>query len=103
MDELDPHLKILLADFGRLCPDDAPLEQDHWNGLYEITLFVHEQGIRCPASMMREYMIHHGCSPRKAAYLSHQYGQFLHILRLRDERTHAAGRRVDETGTAPSN
>jgi hypothetical protein len=87
MDDLDPHLKILLNDFARLCPEDAPLEQDDWTGLYEISLFVHEQAIRCPASSIGEYLIQQGCSPSKAIFVGHQYGHFLHILKLRDQRT----------------
>ncbi len=101
MDDLDPHLTILLQDFVRLCPEDAPLEPDDWTGLYEISLFVHEQGIRCTASMIRDYLIRHGCSLRKATFLSHQYGHFLHLLKLRDERTTPAAKSVDDAGNGP--
>jgi len=86
VNDLDPHLKILLEDFVRLCPEDAPLEQDDWSGLYEICLFVHEQNIACTASTIQEYLVEQGCPARKATFLSHQYGHFLHILKLRDQR-----------------
>ena len=87
MDDLDHPLKILLKDFVRLCPEDAPLEQDDWAGLYEICLFVHEQKITCPASTIRTYLVEQGCSERKAIFLSRQYGHFLQLLTLRDQRT----------------
>ena len=86
MDNLDPHLTILLEDFVRLCPGDAPLEEEDWTGLYEICLFVHEQAIPCTPSSLREYLLEHGCSARKATYLGHQFGHFFHILTLRDRR-----------------
>ena len=86
MEQVDPHLEILLEEFVRVCPEDAPLEQDHWKGLYEICLFVHEQELMPPAWTIRDYFVTHGCSLRKATFLSHQYGHFLNILKLRDQR-----------------
>jgi hypothetical protein len=86
MDNLDPHFTILLEDFVRLCPGDAAIEQEDWAGLYEICLFMHEQTIPHTASSLREYLLKHGCSPRKATFVAHQVGHFLHILTLRDQR-----------------
>jgi hypothetical protein len=101
MDDLDPHLNILLKDFIRLCPDDAPLEQDDWTGLYEICLFVHTQGIQCTASAIGEFLLRHGCSSRKTTFVSHQYRHFLNILRLHDERTHSPTMHLNEAGDGP--
>ncbi len=98
MDPLDPHLKILLEDLVRLCPEDAPLEQDDWSGLFEICLFVHEQEITCPASTIREYLVEQGCSARKATVLSHQFGHFLHILKLRDQRKLSSTKPLGKAG-----
>jgi hypothetical protein len=86
MDNLDPHLAILLEDFVRLCPGDAPLEEVDWTGLYEICLFIHDQTIPCTPSSLREYLLGQGCSERKATILGYQAGHFLHILRLHDQR-----------------
>ena len=87
MDDLDPHLTILLKDFVRLCPGGAPLEEEDWAGLYELCVFVHEQAIPCTASSFTEYLLQHDCSARKATFLGHQVGHFLHLLRLRDQRS----------------
>ena len=86
MDDLDPHLTILLQDFVRLCPGEAPLEEEDWTGLYEICLFVHEQAIPCMASSFMEYLLEHGCSTRKARFLGQQFGHFSNLLSLRDQR-----------------
>jgi len=96
MDHLDPHLEVLLHEFVRLCPEDAPLEQDHWRGLYEICLFVHEQEVMPPAWTIRDYLVTNGCSLRKATLLSHQYGHLLNILKLRDERKNAPPKQLNE-------
>ena len=98
MDDLDPHLKILLADFVRLCPEDAPLEQDDWTGLYEICLFIHEQDILCPASSIREYLLQQGCSPRKATFVGHRFGHFIHILKLHDQRKQSSIKPLGKSG-----
>ena len=87
MDDLDPHLTILLKDFVRLCPGRAPLEEEDWAGLYELCVFVHEQAIPCTASSFTEYLLQHDCSARKATFLGHQVGHFLHLLRLHDQRS----------------
>ena len=100
MDQVDPHLEILLQEFVRLCPEDAPLEQDHWAWLYEICLFVHEQDIVCPALAIRQYFVQHGCSQRKATFLSHQYGHFLQILTLRDQRKPSSAKRLNGASDA---
>ena len=96
MDHLDPHLEILLHEFVRLCPEDAALEQDNWTGLYEICLFVHELEVMPPAWTIRDYLVTHGCSLRKATFVSHQYGHFLHLLKLRDQRKHAPPKDAEE-------
>jgi hypothetical protein len=98
MDNRDPHLAILLEDFVRLCPGDAPLEQEDWAGLYEICWFIHEEAIPCTASSLREYLLEHGCSPRKATFVGHQVGHFLHILTLRDQRTPSSAKLRGEAG-----
>jgi hypothetical protein len=86
MDNLDPHLTILLDDFVRLSPGEAPLEDEDWTGLYEICLFIHEQAIPCTGSSFRDYLFHHGCSARKATFLGQQARHFANILKLRDRR-----------------
>ena len=96
MDHLDPHLEILLHEFVRLCPEDAALEQDNWTGLYEICLFVHELEVMPPAWTIRDYLVTHGCSLRKATFVSHQYGHFLHLLKLRDQRKNAPPKGAEE-------
>ena len=96
MDHLDPHLEILLHEFVRLCPEDAALEQDNWTGLYEICLFVHELEVMPPAWTIRDYLVTHGCSLRKATFVSHQYGHFLHLLKLRDQRKTAPPKGAEE-------
>ena len=101
MDHINPHLEILLQEFVRLCPEDAALEQDHWTGLYEICLFVHEQEVMPPVWTIRDYFVTHGCSLRKATFLSHQYGHFLHILKLKDQRKQASAAPLDEAGSGP--
>jgi hypothetical protein len=70
MEQIDPHLEILLQEFVRLSPEDAPLEQDTWTGLYEICLFAYEQEMMPPAWTIRDYFVTHGCSLRKATFLS---------------------------------
>lgn len=57
MTTVDPHLTILLDDFVRLCPGDAPLEEEDWTGLYEICLFLHDQAIPYTASSLRGYLL----------------------------------------------
>jgi hypothetical protein len=80
MTQIDPHLGILLQDFVRLCPDDAPLAPDDWNGLHEICAFIHGQGIQCEPSTFQEFLIQHGSSEHKATAVSQRYGQCLHQL-----------------------
>jgi hypothetical protein len=102
MDDLDPHLTILLTDFVRLCPGDAPLEEEDWAGLYELCLFVHEQAIPCTASSFREYLLQHGCSARKATFLGQQFGHFSNILSLRDQRRSPSPTLHGKTGSGAS-
>ena len=82
MDQVDPHLEILLQDFVRLCPEDAPLESDDWTGLQEICVFIQDQGIQFAPSTFRQFLIQHGCSENKATAVSHHYNQRLHALKL---------------------
>jgi len=89
MDQLDPHLEILLQEFTRVCPE-AGLKQEDWRALYEICLFAQEHDIAPPARTLRDYLFSHGCSLPKATFLSNQYGHLVNILNLRDERQHRA-------------
>ena len=102
MDHLDPHLAILLEDFVRLCLGDAPLEEADWTGLYEISLFVHEQAIPCTPPALLEYLLEHGCSARKATYLGHQFGHFFHLLKLRDQRNPSSAKPRAKSGNGAS-
>ena len=102
MDDRDPHLTILLKDFMRLSPGDAPLEEEDWAGLYELCLFVHEQAIPCTASSFREYLFQHGCSARKATFLGQQFGHFSNILSLRDQRKPPSPPLHGKTGSGAS-
>ena len=85
MNQLDPHLEILLQEFMRVCPETG-LKQDDWRGLYEICLFAQEHDVAPPARTLREYLCRHGCSLQKATFLSNQYGHLINILKLKDER-----------------
>ena len=85
MNPIDPHLEILLQDSVRLCPEDVPLKPDDWTGLQEISVFVHEQGIECAASTLRDYLLEHGCSAGKATAVSQHYPQRLHLLKMRSD------------------
>ena len=91
MNDLDPHLEILMQDFVRLCPDDAPLEQDDWAGLQEICGFIHKQDIQCTAATFGEYLLHQGVSPHKATVITAQYDRCLQQLTAGDQRPHAQG------------
>ena len=100
MDDLDPHLAILLRDFVRLCPENAPLEPDDWTGLYEMCVFIHEHSIPFAPSSFWEFLIQHGCSANKATAMSQQYSQCLHELKLTDDGPQASVPPLDETPTA---
>jgi hypothetical protein len=85
MDQLDPHLEILLQEFTRVCPETG-LKQEDWRGLYEICLFAQEHDVAPTDRTIRDYLVSHGCSLQKATFLSNQYGHLINILKLRDER-----------------
>ena len=92
MDQLDPHLEILLHEFTRVCPEGA-LQQNGWRGLYEICLYAYGQDVAPSPRAIRDYLMTHGCSLQKATFLSHQYGHFIKILRLRDQRKNESASR----------
>ena len=80
MDQIDPHLEILLQDFVRLCLENPPLDPGDWTGLHEICVFIHEHGITFASSTFRDFLIHHGCSEHTAMSMSHRYSQCRHEL-----------------------
>jgi hypothetical protein len=99
MDQIDPHLEILLQEFVRLCPEDIPLEPDNWTGLHEICVFIHEHAIQCSASTFRDVLIHHGCSEHKATAVSRHYRQCLHQLKGGDHGPQASVQQRDDAPT----
>ena|SRR5688500_19015494 len=99
MDQIDPHLEILLQEFVRLCPEDIPLEPGDWTGLHEICVFIHEQAIQCSASTFQDVLIHHGCSEQKATAVSRLFSQCLHQLKSGDHGPRASAQQRDD---APS-
>ena len=50
MENLDPHLEILLQDFVRLCSEDTAPKEDHEVALNEIALFVYEERLHYAGS-----------------------------------------------------
>ncbi len=99
MEQVDAHLKILLQDFVRLCPEDTPLEGDDWAGLHEICVFIHEQEIQCAPSTFRDFLIQHGCSENKATAVSQYYSHYLHQLKVRGHDPQTSVQKLDETPT----
>jgi hypothetical protein len=99
MDQIDPHLEILLQDFVRLCPEDAPLEPDNWTGLHEICVFIYEQDIQFAPSTFQDFLIHHGCSENKATSVSRQYSQCLQALKLAGDGPQASAQQLEDAPT----
>ena len=98
MENLDPHLEILLQDFARLCSDDTAPGEDHEAALNEIALFVHDERLHCAGSDIRDYLLQEGYLPSMATFLGEQYDGFFQALQRHDRRSEAPAQPLGERG-----
>ena len=80
MENMDPHLEILLQDFIRLCPEDTAPGQDGGAAFNEIALFVHDERLHCSGSDIRQYLLQQGYSGSRATFFGEQYDRLLQGL-----------------------
>ena len=80
MENIDPHLEILLQNFVRLCSDDTASGEEHGAALHEIALFVHDEHLHYAGSDMRDYLLQKGHPASRAALFGEQYDRSLQGL-----------------------
>jgi len=74
----------LLRTFAEACATRT-LEAEDWARLYELTLHIHRRNLKTPHRTIRDHLIHHGWSLRKATWLSIEYRHFSELLALYDQ------------------
>lgn len=98
MENMDPHLEILLQDFVRLYPENTAPGQDHGAAINEIARFVNKERIDCMGSDIRDHLFQQGYTPSKATFLGDQYDRVLQALQRHDRRSQAPAQPLGERG-----
>ena len=80
MENLDPHLEILLQAFVRCCSDDTALGEDHGVALSEIARFVQDERLHCTGSDIRDYVLEQGYPVSRATFFGEEYDRLLQGL-----------------------
>ena len=81
---MDGTVQEMLTGLANACPHVTARDYD-WERLYQITLYVHRQGLNIEHRAIRDYLIQRGCSIQKATWLSWQYRHLSKLLTLYDE------------------
>jgi hypothetical protein len=98
MEDLDPHLEILLQDFARLCSEDTAPDEDYRTALHEIALFVHDERLHCSGSDIRDYLLEQGYPVSRATFFGEEYDPLLQRLQRDNPRSERPARPLEETG-----
>lgn len=98
MENLDPHLEILLQDFVRLSSEDTAPAENHGAALHEIALFVHDERLHCTGSGIRDYLLEQGYPVSRATFFGEEYDRLLQGLQQDTRRSERPAQPLGETG-----
>jgi hypothetical protein len=83
---MDEKATKLLEAFAEVCRrQEGPPRPEHWQHLYDFTLYVHRRGLHPTARTVRDYLVAHGCSVQKANWVGGEYKRFAELLALYDQ------------------
>jgi hypothetical protein len=82
---MDKAAAALLEALAQSCASHG-IRPEHWRRLYDFTIYVHLHGQGPAPRVIKEFLIHRGCSIQKASWLSTECRHFLELLAQYDAR-----------------
>ena len=81
---MHPQVEAQLKVLAGLCPTIF-LDDTQWESLYRVALSIHTHGGLQDHTILKQFLLKHGCSLQKAGFLSRQILHLCTVLRMHED------------------